>query len=59
MSIRMKKQNADGVFVEETVPDSLVSTYLGIGWEVVENKKEPKEEKKDVKLDEKASSLNK
>ena len=62
MSKRMKKKNVDGVFVEETVEDSLVSTYEAIGWQIVEDKKEPKEEKKEekenVKLDAK-TSLNK
>ena len=55
----MKIKNADGVFVEETVSDSMVSTYQGIGWEIVEEKEEPKKEdkKEEVKLETK--SLNK
>ena len=57
MSKRMKIKNAEGVFVEETVPDSLVSTYEGIGWEIVEPKVEVKKEdkKEEVKLESKSS----
>jgi len=62
MSKRMKIKNAEGVFVEETVQDSLVSTYEAIGWEIVEPKADKKEEKKEqkdeVKLETK-TSLNK
>jgi hypothetical protein len=58
MSKRMKMKNSEGIYVEQTVEDALVSTYEAIGWEIVEPKVETKKEKEEVKLDAK-SSLNK
>lgn len=56
----MEIKNADGVMIERTIPESLVSNYEAIGWKVVEKKKDFKEEK-EVKEDNKPSqnSLNK
>lgn len=60
MEIRMEMKNADGVMIEKSIPENLVSNYEAIGWKIVEKKKEYKEEKED-KEDKKPSqnSLNK
>ena len=50
MKIRMKHKNAEGVYVEELVQESMVSIYEGNGWEIVqEGAKEDKKEEKDTK----------
>jgi len=59
MEIRMETKNVDGVMIETSVPENLVSNYEAIGWKrVEENKPVAKEE---VKEEKKASqnSLNK
>ena len=57
MDKRMEIQNAEGVWVEQTVPANLVSAYEAIGWRVKEEKKEEKKEKVDIKPSQ--NSLNK
>lgn len=57
MEIRMEMKNADGVMIEKSVPENLVSNYEAIGWKIVEKKKEYKEEKEDKKPSQ--NSLNK
>lgn len=57
MEIRMEIKNADGVMIEKSVPENLVSNYEAIGWKIVEKKKENKEEKEDKKSSQ--NSLNK
>jgi len=55
----METKNVDGVMIETSVPENLVSNYEAIGWKrVEENKPVAKEE---VKEEKKASqnSLNK
>lgn len=47
MEKRMEIKNVDGVMVEQTVPENLISAYEAIGWRVKEDKKE--EEKKETK----------
>ena len=58
MEIRMEIKNVDGVMIEKSVPENLVSNYEAIGWKIKENKKDSKDEEKE---DKKASpnSLNK
>jgi len=55
MEIRMEFKNVDGVMIEKSIPENLVSNYEALGWKRIEKKKEEKEE------DKKASqnSLNK
>lgn len=57
MEIRMEIKNADGVMIEKSVPENLVSNYEAIGWKIVEKKKENKEDKEDKKASQ--NSLNK
>ena len=57
MEIRMEIKNADGVMIEKSVPENLVSNYEAIGWKIVEKKKENKEDKEDKKSSQ--NSLNK
>lgn len=57
MDKRMEIQNAEGVWVEQTVPENLVSAYEAVGWRVKENKKEEKKEIKEEKSSQ--ASLNK
>lgn len=57
MEIRMEIRNADGVMIEKSVPENLVSNYEALGWKAVEKKKEIKEEKEDKKSSQ--NSLNK
>ena len=50
MKIRMKHKNADGVYVEELVQESMVSIYECNGWEIVqEGAKEVKKEEEEIK----------
>lgn len=60
MEIRMETKNVDGVMIEKSVPENLVSNYEALGWKQVE-KKNSKEEKEEEKKDNKSSqnSLNK
>jgi hypothetical protein len=56
MEARMEIKNKDGVMIEKSVPESLVSNYEALGWKLVEKKKE-----KEIKEENKSSqaSLNK
>ena len=53
----MEFKNADGVMIEKSVPENLVSNYETLGWKKVESKKEDKEDKEDKKASQ--NSLNK
>ena len=58
MEVRMETENAEGVMIEKSVPENLVSNYEAIGWKKKENKKDSKgEEKEDKKASQ--NSLNK
>lgn len=58
MEVRMETENAEGVMIEKSVPENLVSNYEAIGWKIKENKKDSKgEEKEDKKASQ--NSLNK
>lgn len=47
--IKMRIKNDDGKIIEKAVPESLVSNYEMIGWEIIKQKEIIKENKPLVK----------
>lgn len=55
MEVRMEIKNKNGIMIEKSVPENLISNYEALGWKLVEKKKE-----KEVKEDKSSqTSLNK